>query len=67
MIGANKSGSLKASRIGMRGRDLIAQLVFDVLVAVEVERGLRPGGGHHIPGGAAAADVVDRGEDAGDV
>ncbi len=46
---------------------LVAQLVLHVRVAAEVERRLRLRTGDHVPGGAAAADMVDRGEDAGDV
>jgi hypothetical protein len=38
----------------------------DVLVEAEIEGGVRIGGGDDIPARAAAADVVQRGEAAGD-
>src|SRR5215469_11010403 len=44
---------------------LIAQLVVHLAVEVEVERRLWPRAGDDVPGGAALADVVDRGEQAG--
>ena len=45
----------------------VAQFVLDVFVEIEVQRGLGVGTGDDVPCGAAAADVVDRAEDAGDV
>ena len=45
----------------------IAQLVFEVLVAAEIQRHFRVGGRDDIPGGAPVADMVDRAEGAGDV
>jgi len=43
---------------------LVAQLVVHLAVEVEVERRLWPRAGDDIPGGAALADMVDRGEQA---
>ena len=47
--------------------DLVAEVVLHVLFAAEVERGLARRAGHHVPGGPALGDVVDRGEGAGHV
>src|SRR5260370_41048250 len=47
--------------------DLVAQLVLHVPLAAEIERGPGLGAGHHVPGGATGADMVDRGKRAGDM
>src|SRR6516225_9607587 len=44
---------------------LVTQLVVHLTVEVEIERRLRPRTGDDVPGGAALADMVDRGEQAG--
>ena len=44
---------------------LIAQLMVHLVFEAEVERRLRARAGDDVPGGAALADVVDRGEQAG--
>ena len=48
-------------------RAAIALVVLDMLVEAEIERGVRIGGGDDVPAGAAAADMVERGEAARDV
>src|SRR5215469_16827516 len=44
---------------------LVTQLVVHLAVEIEIERRLRPRAGDDVPRGAALADVVDRGEQAG--
>ena len=48
-------------------RAAIALAVLHVLVEPEIQRRVRIGGGDDVPAGAAAADVVERGEPARDV
>ena len=48
-------------------RAAVALAVLHVLVEPEIERRVRIGGGDDVPAGAAAADVVERGEPARDV
>jgi hypothetical protein len=48
-------------------RNLVTQLVLHVPFAAEIQRRLAGGAGHHVPCGAAVADVIDRREGAGDV
>ncbi len=47
--------------------DLVAEVVLHVLFAAEVQRGLAGRAGHDVPGGAALAQVVNRGEGPGHV
>src|SRR5215831_13062048 len=46
---------------------VIALFMFHMLVQPEIERRIRIGGGDDVPACAPAADVVERGEPAGDV
>jgi hypothetical protein len=46
---------------------LVTQLVVHLTVEAEIERRLRPRAGDDVPSGAALADVIDRGEQAGHV
>ena len=48
-------------------RALIALAMLDMLVEAEIQRCVRVGRGDDVPAGAAAADMVERGETAGDV
>ena len=48
-------------------RAAIALVVLDMLVEPEIQRRVGVGGRHDVPAGAAAADMVERGEAAGDV
>ena len=45
----------------------VALVVLHVLVEAEIQRRVGVGGGDDVPAGAAAADVVERGEAAGDM
>ena len=45
----------------------VALAMLHVLLQPEVQRRIRIGGGDDVPAGASAADVVERGEPAGDV
>ena len=47
--------------------DLVAQIVLVELLLAEIERRLVVGAGHDVPGGAAAAEMIERGEGARDV
>ena len=48
-------------------RPLVALGVLHVVIKPEIQRRVRIGGGDDVPAGAAAADMVERGEAAGDV
>ena len=48
-------------------RPVIALVMLDMLVEAEIQRGIGIGRGDDVPAGAAAADMVERGEAAGDV